>query len=564
MPTGAPQRDLATLTGRAQIPATVRAKGGMAQLNWVLSLEHPEEFVAALATEELYLLMADIGAQDAYVLMEYATDEQLGGLVDLDAWVGERVELPRWVAWVDRALEVSHDTALRFIRATEPELIELLVTKDVQVHPHDLDLDEVPDELAAFQTPDGAFWVTLPRGHELEARLPELMKLMWAADGGAMRDIFQASRFELPSPLEETLRHFRSGRLQDMGFPPPSEAGEVFKVLDARALRQQVRQDLDALTTAPPLGLGAVAGDLALRGATPPTLLAEALERLDDEARANFGQAMTYLVNKVFMAQTGDLSRTDELPDAARLATGLVNLGLAYVADEDPERAAEVLRRLWPETLMRAGNSLTVTLALRARRLRARAGARDGLRVFGEPTDSALEAVAAPRPMFYEGLLPDQPPTWRPFATTAELARVEATIANADAVLSFFERTLGFSPSHLESDALAGLDDDDRANIRLGTLLRTGLAHALLTDELSFQPLAADDLGAFLQVAFEDGALSPALQRAVDGLTEHLDPPVARWVEREMDALTEALGRVKAYDLDPKYARELFLVRPGR
>ncbi len=209
MPTRAPHQDLATLTGRAQIPAAVRAKGGMAQLNWVLSLERVEEFVGALATEELYLLMSDIGAQDAYHLMEYATDEQLGGLVDLDVWVGERVELPRWITWVDRALEVGYETALRFIRATEPELIELLVTKDVQVHPNDLDLDEVPDELAAFQTPDGAFWVTLPRGHELEARLPELMKLLWAADGGVMRDIFQASRFELPSPLEETLRHFR-------------------------------------------------------------------------------------------------------------------------------------------------------------------------------------------------------------------------------------------------------------------------------------------------------------------------------------------------------------------
>ena len=78
--TDAPQTDLVTLTGRAQMPAHVRTGGGIQKLNSVLDHPAPAELVQGLTTGELYYLMQDIGKGNAYPLVELASDEQLQGV----------------------------------------------------------------------------------------------------------------------------------------------------------------------------------------------------------------------------------------------------------------------------------------------------------------------------------------------------------------------------------------------------------------------------------------------------------------------------------------------------
>src|SRR5690606_1678425 len=90
----------------------------------------------------------------------------------------------------------------------------------------------------------------------------------------------------------------------------------------------------------------------------------------------------------------------------------------------------------------------------------------------------------------------------RPFATLAELARAEVEVEDADALLSFFEATLGLSVEALEGPALAALSDDARQRVQLSTLFRTGLANLLLTDAFTFEPLGRAELTAFARAAF--------------------------------------------------------------
>jgi hypothetical protein len=534
----------------------------MQQLNWILDLPDTPGFVKALASEELYLLIHDIGAGDAFALLEYASQDQLRALTVMDAWHDSEPRVDRWLTWLDRAEACDVDTALRFIEATEDEFLQLLMCQQVQVHASDLDQDLVSDEVDLLSTPDGTFWVTVEHETDIAERLPRLMRLMWAQDADRMRDICQTSRFELPSALAESLLHFRAGQLEEMGFPSPDEALEIYRWVDPAATKRRV---LAALAEQPgpirPWEQGEVALDLALRGVTPPRLLGRALEQLDDEARARFGQAMTYVVNSVYMADTKDLSHTDALPDAARRAAALVNLGLEYVADEGEALAATILRGAWPMTLLRVGHSLTMEQSLLARRIRRRAGADRGLFVFGAPLDDVLQAVAQPRPMYFEGQDPGGSPTWRPFATLQELGTVAARLSDADAVLALFERQLGFTPEALMAAPLEGLAEDDRRLVRLSTLLRTGLANALLTDAFSFEPLDAEALRTFLAAAFEDGGLSPALTGALATMTADAAEPVVRWLERATEELVDALVRVRASDIEPAYVADLFLVK---
>jgi hypothetical protein len=567
-PTSESTRSLADLAGRARMPAVLRGANGMKKLNWILDLADPRAMVRSLSTGEFYFLVKDIGTHDAGALLELASNEQIRGLLDLDLWSGHEVRFERWFEWLDIAGTANLETAQRVIRQTEDELLLLLFTSRAQVYASDLETDLVPDELQLFQTPDFAYWVTVPHEDEdLVDRLRSLMSLLWSADPGRMREILLAARFELPSSVEESLIFFRQGRLEEMGFVGPDEAAKAYKWLDPGRARQRVRDHLERVATAmPDLAMGGSVQDLALRDVEPPPLLAEALGLLDETERARVAEAFAYLVHKVFMAWTGDLSHTDELPAVGRHVAALTNLGLAHLADESAATGAEVLRRLWAEPIFRVGHSLTVQLAKKARGIERRSGARLGLVLLGEPTHSAIEAVAQARPRFFEGAEGAGRLGYRDFTTIEDLVRVEGLIGDADRVLAFFETHLGFSPEALLASDLGGLSDAAKRQIRLETLFRTAMARTLIDEELGFAPLSKAELARVFGLLFDQADDAPTLglpmRRAMDALVAHVDEPVRAWMEAAMQELVLALGRVRAHDLEPQYAAELLLVAP--
>jgi len=576
-----PKSDLSVLTARTRLPAELHNASGMQKLDWLLSLPVPADFVGALAPDELYYWLRDIGKEDAYPLLEYANAEQLRALVDIDAWNRHELSVPRWLDWLDLALAVDYDTAERFVQAQDDELLLALVTGDIQVLPADTDVNMIPDELQFFSSPDFLYVVTVPREHPLEERLPQLMKLMWSADTDRARELFQQAQFELHEANGEDLERFRTARLQDLGFESVNDAIEVFSTLPIKTLRRELEESQTAegmsLAGSQPGGTTAtqsrlasgMVNDLVLRGVEPPDLLRAAVSALDERDRTTFGNGFAYLTNKVFMAETGDLSRVDDLPEFARAAAAMANLGLSYLALESEERAAQVVRQVTPETLFKAGWTLVFDLSRRARRLAARAGQDRGFSLFGSPYDEVIQAAAFLRPRYPETL--DDPGALgaRPFATLAELSKVEAYIDEATLVLGAFERHFGLTIKALEEGDLPGLEPAARKDIRLTTLVRTGLLHALLSDEFSFVPVDRDTLVAFSRAAFgKETVLTPAFDETVrvivesglEGADELSREAFRGLVSRAVDELVEALGPVHERDIDLRYVGDIFLV----
>ncbi len=556
---------LATISARGELPAHVRSGGGMAALNWLLDREEPAEFIGELATGELYFTMREIGVGDSHVLLDLATQDQIKGILDLDIWTGHEVKLERWIGWLDMARSHSIDTALKLVRSTEPELLQLLFTRTVRVHGGDLDIDMVPDELQVIPSPDGVFWVTIPREHELADRLHDMMKLLWAADIKMMRDVFQTARFELTSQIEESLIRFREGRLEEMGFFAPGEALSVYAHLSPHKMRAQVREDLATMRVAPPLEHGVVVHDVVLHHVTPPDTLGAVLNEMSPSERERFAETFTYLVNKVFMARTGDLSQTDALPEIGGHCGALVNLGLLWLSDESLKRALQVATSLWPEQLFRVGFSLVQKLGTHAKDLAGRAGAHHNLRLFGEPLDDLLEGLSRRHPVLYEGLTTPGALTWRDLRNLEELSRVELALDDSEGVLTFFETQLGFSPEALMAADFSGLSETQRESITFASLFRTGLAQSMLSDSFSFEPLGREELAAFLQLAFtlKEGRVSTssALSDLLLPLKAEVSEIVGRWIDDQVEELGLALGRVQAYDLDPAFASALVLTR---
>jgi len=563
-----PRSDLSTLTERSRLPVEFADASGMQKLDWILGLPAPAEFVGALAPQELYYWLRDIGKDDAYALLEYANDEQLRGLVDIDAWSRHELSIPRWLDWLDLALAVDTDTAERFVTAQDDGLYTWLLTGDVQVLPSDADVSMIPDELAFFSSPDFLYVVTVPREHPLEERIPQLMKLMWSADPDRAREVFQQAQFELHEAAGEDLERFRDARLQDLGFEPVSAALEVYSTVAIRQLRSELESaEPPGAPVVAPHGVTGLVGDLVLRGVEPPELLGAAVQALDPRDRKTFGDGFAYLVNKVFMADTGDLSRLDDLPAAARQATALANLGLCYLAHESEERAAVILRQIAPEMLFKTGWTLVFNLGRKARRLAARAGQDRGYLLFGSPTDEAVAAASLLRPQYAEAVDDPGALDTRPFSTLDELTRIEARIDQATLVLDAFERHFGLTLTALDEADLPGIGPDARRRTRLSTLVRTALLHGLLSDEFRFTPVSRDQLVAFSRAAFSAGhTLSPAFEECIRILVQATVGDAASHeafrdlTQRAVDELVESLGPVAERDLDLRYVGDLFLI----
>lgn len=551
-----------TVEGAYQVPAEVARASGMKKLDWIFSLPSVDGFVRSLAPQELYRWMSDIGKEDAYPLLEFAEPEQLQALVDIDAWTRRELSVPRLLEWLDLALAVDTDTAGKLLTSQDDSTLEWLFTGDVQVLPADTDVNVIPDELAFFSTPDFMYVVTVPREHPLEDRMPQLLKLLWSADTDRARLLFQQAQFELHESTADEAERFRAARLNDLGFEPYDEAISVFEVIEAGKLREAIAADLAPGPDHVAANIEQVAFPLSLSDAKAPELLSQAVATLGERDRNEFARGFAYLSNKVFMAETGDLSRLDDLPEYARYAAALANLGLSYLSQEDPERASQVLVKVSPELLFKAGWTLVFAMSKKARRVAKRAGLEQGFGLFGAPTDEALYAAQLVRPLFPELLDDAQSLGHRPIATLEDISKIEAYLSHASELLDAFEERFGVTIDALQHAESLALSKDARKRIRLTTLVRTGLANLLVSDQFSFSPLDRQTIATFASAALDkDGGLTPLMRETLAGLgAAGASTALGRLVERATEELVESMGSTDR-DVDLRYAGELFLVR---
>lgn len=553
-----PAESLPATVTRYEVPADIARASGMKKLDWIFSLPSVDGFVRGLAPQELYRWMRDIGKEDAYPLLEFAEQDQLRALVDLDAWSRHELSIPRFLEWLDLALAVDSDTGARLLASQDDAALQWMFTGDVQVLPADADLDAIPDELAFFTTPDGMYVITVPRDHPLEDRMPQILRLMWSGDMDRTRLVFQQAQFELHEGTADEAERFRASRIQDLGFEPPDEALGVFEVIEIGKLKEalQVNEVLEA--TSVPSSVEEVAFALTLAEASAPDLLTKAVSGLPPREHTEFARGFAYLANKVFMAETGDLSRLDDLPEFARYAASVANLGLSWLCSEDLEEATRVVAKVSPEVLFKAGWTQVFAMSKKARRTCKRAGVDQGFGLFGAPTDEALYAAHLIRPLYAEVLDDPQSLSHRPIATLADISKIEAHIAHANELLDAFEGRFGVTVEALQHAESLELSKDARRRIRLTTLIRTGLANLLLTDNFTFTPLDRPAIATFASAALtRDGGLTPLMRKAMTALGEGA---LGRLVERATDELVESMGSPDR-DVDLRYAGELFLVR---
>ncbi len=309
--------------------------------------------VRALPEAELCFTLKTVGLADAGWLLEQATASQLQACVDLDAWSEFAPDREQLDAWLGACAEAGDETLVRAMKSLDMELVVLWVKDraEVVMAPREEGWEPPP----GARTLDGQFHLVARHEKDDLADLLRGLELLFQRDYWFYFRTLQAAIHETPAELEESALRWRSGRLQDLGFPPWEEAMRVQARLGAEERRRLPEPE-------PRLALG----EWRLPVWLPRLPSAEesghatfrAAAELAPNERNAFFYAFVALANQVAVAERLPLGDPDSIPRALERAAVETSRGIEFLGREHALRHVDVLRRVSLGRLFRVGRSL--------------------------------------------------------------------------------------------------------------------------------------------------------------------------------------------------------------
>jgi hypothetical protein len=322
----------------------------------------PEEVIPRMPPAELCFVAKAVGLSDAGWLLEHATEEQITTAIDLDAWnalVPDRSRLAEWLAAFEDAGE---ETLLRAARSLDFELLVLLLRARLSAHLGGR--DDGPEAPAGSLTIDGQFYLlALNPADDLEDVLA-LLSALFQQDYWFYHRLLRAVHAETETETEEWALRWRSGRLQDLGFPPLEDAKRIYAFVRKERLAELPSEPRTVEVGAWPLPVWMPS--LPIEGGAEH-LLFRAFAALDEEQRRPLLYAFVALANRVAVADEMPLGDVETLPAAIEKAARVASLGLAHLARENGVDPAALLRRVPLERLFVVGANLEGRAAAPAR-----------------------------------------------------------------------------------------------------------------------------------------------------------------------------------------------------
>jgi len=313
----------------------------------------PEQVIPRLPPAELCFIAKAVGLSDAGWLLEHATEEQIATAIDLDAWADLTPDRARLGSWLAALSDAGEETLLRAAHALDFELLVLQLR--ARLHVVLIGRDEAGDLPAGSLSLDGQFHLyPLESGDDLEDVLA-LLQVLFQQDYWFYHRLLQAVGAELDIETEEWALRWRSGRLQDLGFPPLEDAKRIYSYLKPEQLGKLPREPHALEVGEWPLPVWMPSLPV---GSDADQLLFRALATLSPEERRPLLFAFLALANRVAVADALPLGDAETLPAATAKAARVASLGLAHLARENGIEPAEVLRFATLERLFVVGANL--------------------------------------------------------------------------------------------------------------------------------------------------------------------------------------------------------------
>lgn len=355
------ERELASLPPEQQ--ATVVLEAPLSIRRQIIELlSNPEAVIPLIPEAEFTYTCRSIGLDDAGWLLPMATDAQIVASFDLDAWSGLTLDPERLDSWVAALASAEDETLVRAARAVDPELLVLYLRQHVEVYLKPSEQDDPdwspPD---SSQTLEGQFYFVARDPKDDLAPMLRLLHSLFQGDYWLYFRMIQGVREELPTETEEWALRWRTGRLEDLGFPSWDASMRIYGFLRPESMTDVPEDEsaLDLSSWALPVWITELPGV-----ASDERALFRATRELGAEERSAVFYGLIALSNRIAVADRMELGDPESIPKAIDKATRFASDGLEHIARERGLSLEDTLRRVPLERLFRVGTNLDREAAL--------------------------------------------------------------------------------------------------------------------------------------------------------------------------------------------------------
>jgi hypothetical protein len=480
----------------------------------ILASPNAQRLVRSFAAESLFQTLKEVGLEDAVELLALASGDQVCALVDLDCWKKDRLAIDGLLDWLE-ALVAAGDRAVGdFLNRVDRDLLILLLKRFVRVHRRD-DPEEPEADLEGAEVfeLDEHYQIAF---HRWDARSPlvrQLVEALYERDYSYFVTVMEDVWWGVESDLEEASFRLRNARLQDRGFPDYYEAQQIYRPLAPSELPER-SQPLGARTADDPDGIPPHQALVAAQDGG--SFLSQVLNTgFVGSAASELHHELAYLVNRVLVAEGVDFADRDSVGRMIRVAHDTVNLALEVLSNLDVHAAIRLLERHYVQHLFRVAWHLLLNLRRSTKQAVEALGIASGtaeISFLDSPYREGLAGLLRPKPRYFEGL--DRPGEirHRSFATRADLERAGRLVVEVGALNGVCQQLLGQSAAQL-----AALRPSDADDFRLSAAILTGVAHLVLDEESSVEPLDREQLARLREATLDraSGGLRDDVRRRI-------------------------------------------------
>ena len=322
--------------------------------------------IRRLSVPHLFFGLKELADEEILKLLPHVTEEQWSGILDLDLWSRDQMSTGAFLNLERHIASAEDAVAEKLIRATDPELWELLFKRKLKIY---LKVEEdqyeaEPESGEWLETPDKNYLITLPENPEEARLLRTLVLRLYQLDPAYTANLFLSSRYRTAIEMEESAYQKRKRRVEEMGFQDYFEAVDIYTYLPPDEPLPEKKQEPIREVSTLPARLPEQLKD--------PLLLFQAMALVEQPQESQtFVEELFFVCNKVLSADYASPADPDQIKKTIRKAITGMNLGLDWWAKGHLQKAAQGLRHFYLQSFFRLGYSRLMELQREAQRVRS-------------------------------------------------------------------------------------------------------------------------------------------------------------------------------------------------
>ncbi|MBN1880979.1 MAG: hypothetical protein JW885_02290 [Deltaproteobacteria bacterium] len=476
------------------------------------------QLLKKLSPQELYLTIKESWSDDAALLMEMISPDKLTYLLDMDIWKRDRIDLDRFLEWLQLISEGGERPLIRQLFSLDPPLLVLFFKGVIEVTSRNLDQDPLEMSDGGWTSFDDSYYFK-PRSDEIDLdMIVTVLTRFFELEPSYYHVIMEGVKGEFPSPLEEEAYDYRSARMTMIGFPEFYEAREILLYEDPEKISREMKNGIEKIIYLNENQEDELPPHYWLIPRSGEGILEDLLVEADGlEGDRPILWELSYLIHKLVAAGGVDLSDTDEIMSSARMARDYINIGLEYADCTAMDEGRRLLREVYLQQLFRLGYCVTLDVVRRMSSLVKRLGQRIDPSLWGGTARAVIDGLTGVRPYYYVGLT-ESGEDFRNFSTMADIRTTMDFLDTLSNVVLFVSELVDI-PVEIESYLKRNAPIQEWG---LDHLFATALVRRILMGDWEVIPVTSEELRRVTKALDEGGAVPGTVRDELEELIDRM------------------------------------------